>query len=135
MQVDIYFRNIEKVTMQVDIYFRNIKKVTMQVGAGDFHTESPAGAQLLLLFLSSTTHITVSCTATTATTIITTVPLFNHPYYCHGVKEGPALCVFCSTIFTVHPMADCENCGVVVFRATLRFPIFPIFPIRKRKFN
>ena len=45
MEVEIYFRNIEKVTMQVDNYFRNIEIVTMQVGAGDFPTESPAGAR------------------------------------------------------------------------------------------
>ena len=107
MQVDIYLRNIEKVTLQVDIYFRNIEKVTMQVGAGDFHTESPAD-----YFHSKSparspySQLIVSCTATTATTIITTVPLFNHTHYCHGVKEGPALCVFCSTIFTISGLFD-----------------------------
>ena len=104
MQVDTYFRNIEKVTLQVDIYFRNIKKVTLQVGAGDFHTDSPAG-----YFHSKSparspySQLIVSCTATT---IITTVPLFNYPHYCHSVKEGPALCVFCSAIFTISGLFD-----------------------------
>ena len=44
-------------------------------------------------------------------------------YYCSSLQpptllprcEGrPSSLCFCSKIFTVHPMADCENCGVVV---------------------
>ena len=37
--------------------------------------------------------------------------------HCKQVRSTNSWCesaFFCSTIFTVHPMADCENCGVVV---------------------
>ena len=47
---------------------------------------------------------------------------YNH-YCCSSLQpptllpqcEGrPSSLCFCSTIFTIHPMADCQNCGVVV---------------------
>ena len=59
------------------------------------HSKSPAR--------SPYSQLIVSCTATT---IITTASLFNYPHYCHGVKEGPAPCVFCSTIFTILGLFD-----------------------------